>query len=93
MRRAKSTATGSRSRASYRADYDLSKHDEYGDDAFTVFKRYDEPKTVERATVDPDMSVLGPEFGGGDAAAVAEARKPSPSAIPTRSTARRCRSR
>lgn len=57
---------------SYRADYDLSKHDEYGDDAFTVFKRYDEPKTVERATVDPDMSVLGPEFGG-DAAAVAEA--------------------
>ncbi|TKX78912.1 glycine--tRNA ligase [Halorubrum sp. SD626R] len=56
----------------YRGDYDLSKHDEYGDDAFTVFRRYDEPKTVERATVDPDMSVLGPEFGG-DAAAVAEA--------------------
>ena len=56
----------------YRGDYDLSKHGEYGDDAFTVFKRYDEPQTVERATVDPDMSVLGPEFGG-DAAAVAEA--------------------
>ncbi|MUW15716.1 glycine--tRNA ligase [Halorubrum sp. CBA1125] len=56
----------------YRGDYDLSKHDEYGDDAFTIFKRYDEPKTVERATVDPDMSVLGPEFGG-DAGAVAEA--------------------
>jgi len=56
----------------YRGDYDLSKHDEYGDDSFTVFKRYDEPKTVERAAVDPDMSVLGPEFGG-DAAAVAEA--------------------
>ena len=56
----------------YRGDYDLSKHDAYGDDSFTVFKRYDEPKTVERATVDPDMSVLGPEFGS-DAAAVAEA--------------------
>ncbi len=56
----------------YRGDYDLSKHDAHGDDSFTVFKRYDEPKTVERATVDPDMSVLGPEFGG-DAAAVAEA--------------------
>ena len=56
----------------YRGDYDLSKHDEYGDDAFTVFKRYDEPKTVERATVDPDMSVLGPEFGA-DAGAVADA--------------------
>ena len=57
---------------SYRSDYDLSKHDAHGDDAFTVFKRYDEPKSVERATVDPDMSVLGPEFGG-DASAVAEA--------------------
>ena len=57
---------------SYRADYDLSKHGAHGDDSFTVFKRYDEPKSVERATVDPDMSVLGPEFGG-DAAAVAEA--------------------
>ena len=56
----------------YRGDYDLSKHDAYGDDAFTVFKRYDEPRTVERATVDPDMSVLGPEFGA-DAAAVADA--------------------
>ncbi|SNR37923.1 glycine--tRNA ligase [Halorubrum vacuolatum] len=56
----------------YRGDYDLSKHDEYGDDSFTVFKRYDEPKTVERASVDPDMATLGPEFGA-DAAAVAEA--------------------
>ena len=56
----------------YRGDYDLSKHGEYSDDAFTVFKRYDEPKTVERATVDPDMATLGPEFGG-DAGAVAAA--------------------
>jgi glycyl-tRNA synthetase len=48
----------------YRGDYDLSKHAEYADDDFTVFRQYDEPKTVERATVDPDMSVLGPEFGG-----------------------------
>ncbi|WP_423750908.1 glycine--tRNA ligase [Salinirarus marinus] len=48
----------------YRGDYDLSKHGEYGDDEFTVFEQYDEPKTVERAVVDPDMSVLGPEFGG-----------------------------
>ena len=49
---------------SYRSDYDLSKHAEYADDDFTVFQQYDEPKTVERAVVDPDMSVLGPEFGG-----------------------------
>jgi glycyl-tRNA synthetase len=55
-----------------RTDYDLSKHAEHADDNFTVFKQYDEPKTVERATVDPEMSYLGPEFGG-DAGAVADA--------------------
>ncbi|MDL0140547.1 MULTISPECIES: glycine--tRNA ligase [Halobacterium] len=47
-----------------RTDYDLSKHDEHADDSFTVFQAYDEPKTVERASVDPEMSYLGPEFGG-----------------------------
>ncbi|PSQ35944.1 glycine--tRNA ligase [Halobacteriales archaeon SW_12_69_24] len=51
----------------YRSDYDLRKHAEYSEEAFTVFRQYDEPKTVERATVDPDMSYLGPTFG--DAAA------------------------
>ena len=48
----------------YRSDYDLSKHHEYSDDEFTIFRQYDEPVTVERPTVDPDMSALGPEFGG-----------------------------
>ncbi|MFB6092943.1 MAG: glycine--tRNA ligase [Haloquadratum sp.] len=56
----------------YRGDYDLSKHAAHGDDEFTVFRQYDEPKTVERAVVEPDMSVLGPEFGG-DAGDVKEA--------------------
>ncbi|WP_257299275.1 glycine--tRNA ligase [Haloarchaeobius sp. FL176] len=56
----------------YRSDYDLSKHAEHSDDDFTLFKQYDEPQTVERATVDPDMSYLGPEFGGA-AAGIAEA--------------------
>ena len=56
----------------YRSDYDLSKHGEYSDEAFTLFKQYDEPRTVERATVDPDMAVLGPEFGG-QAGAVSDA--------------------
>ena len=55
----------------YRTDYDLAKHDEYADDDYTVFRQYDDPQTVERPTVDPDMSVLGPEFGA-DAGAVAE---------------------
>jgi glycyl-tRNA synthetase len=56
----------------YRGDYDLSKHAAHSDDEFTIFKQYDEPITVERSTVDPDMSYLGPEFGG-DAAAVTDA--------------------
>ena len=47
----------------YRSDYDLLKHDEYSEGRFTVFKRYDEPKTVEKTVADPDMSRLGPEFG------------------------------
>ena len=55
----------------YRSDYDLRKHDEYADDDFTVFKPYDEPVEIERATVDPDMAALGPEYGD-EATAVAE---------------------
>ncbi|MEF8775651.1 MAG: glycine--tRNA ligase [Haloarculaceae archaeon] len=47
----------------YRADYDLAKHDDHSDDDYTVFRQYDEPVTVERPTVDPDMSELGPRFG------------------------------
>ncbi|MFC7214312.1 glycine--tRNA ligase [Saliphagus sp. GCM10025334] len=57
-----------------RGDYDLSKHAEGSGERFTVFRQYDEPQTVERASVDPDMSYLGPEFGG-DAGAVADALK------------------
>jgi len=56
----------------YREDYDLSNHHEHSDEDYTVFRQYDEPVTVERPTVDPDMSVLGPEFGG-DAGDVADA--------------------
>ena len=57
-----------------RGDYDLSKHASHSDDRYTVFREYDEPQTVERTTVDPDMSVLGPKFGGdaGDVAAALE---------------------
>lgn len=55
----------------HRGNYDLSKHGDHSGDRFTIFKQYDEPRTVERATVDPDMSYLGPEFGG-DAETVVE---------------------
>jgi len=59
-----------------RTDYDLSKHAKHSGENFTVFKQFDEPKTVERATMDPDMSFLGPEFGGaaGDVADALEAK-------------------
>ena len=59
----------------YRSDYDLRKHAEYSEEEFTVFRQYDEPKPVERATVDPDMSYLGPTFGeaAGDVADALEA--------------------
>ncbi|MEF8886500.1 MAG: glycine--tRNA ligase [Haloarculaceae archaeon] len=56
----------------YRGDYDLANHAEHSGEDYDVFKQYDEPVTVERPTVDPDMSELGPAFGG-DAEAVAEA--------------------
>ncbi|MFB6104544.1 MAG: glycine--tRNA ligase [Halobacteriaceae archaeon] len=55
-----------------RTDYDLSKHASHADDDFTVFEQYDEPRTVERPRVDPDMAALGPEFGS-DAEAIADA--------------------
>jgi glycyl-tRNA synthetase len=55
-----------------RGDYDLRKHEAHSGEDYTVFRQYDEPVTVERPTVDPDMSHLGPEFGGA-AADVADA--------------------
>ncbi|MFB6241489.1 MAG: glycine--tRNA ligase [Candidatus Nanosalina sp.] len=47
----------------YRGCYDLKKHDQYSREDYTIFKEYDEPKTVEKNTVNPDMGFLGPEFG------------------------------
>ena len=47
----------------YRGCYDLKKHNEYSREDYTIFKEYDEPKTVEKNTVSPDMGYLGPEFG------------------------------
>ena len=46
----------------YRGCYDLKKHDQYSREDYKIFKEYDEPKTVEKNTVSPDMGYLGPEF-------------------------------
>jgi glycyl-tRNA synthetase len=48
----------------YRGSYDLDKHAAHAGEDYSVFVQYDEPVTVERPTVDPDMSTLGPAFGG-----------------------------
>ncbi len=55
----------------YRGCYDLQSHADRSGEEFAVFKQYDEPKVVEKATVSPDMGYLGPEFGE-DADDVAE---------------------
>jgi len=59
----------------YRGSYDLDKHAESTGEEYSVFKQYDEPVTVQRPTVDPEMSHLGPEFGdaAGDVASALEA--------------------
>src|SRR5699024_9831984 len=46
-------------------------HDANAEADFSVFEAYDEPETDERPSVDPDMSYLGPEFGG-DAGRIAD---------------------
>jgi glycyl-tRNA synthetase len=46
-----------------RGNYDLKKHAEYGHGNFSVFQQFDESKTIEQPTVDPDMTTLGPEYG------------------------------
>jgi glycyl-tRNA synthetase len=46
-----------------RGAHDLASHDDHSEGDYTVFRQYDEPRTVERPTVDPDMSSLGPEYG------------------------------
>ncbi|WP_330631297.1 glycine--tRNA ligase [Halocatena halophila] len=55
----------------YRGAYDLTKHDDYSNEEYTIFRQYDEPVTVEEPSVDPEMSVLGPEYGS-DAGKIAD---------------------
>jgi glycyl-tRNA synthetase len=46
----------------YRGEYDLSNHHEHSSADYTVFTEYDEPISVERTEVIPDMSYFGPEY-------------------------------
>ena len=67
-----------------RGTYDLSHHEAHTDEQYTVFSEYDTARTVERASVDPDMAALGPEYGSQAAdiaAALEEAAETDPSAF------------
>ncbi len=46
-----------------RGQYDLEHHAAHSGEDYTIFRQYDEPRSAERATVDPDMSTLGPAYG------------------------------
>ncbi|MFP4546028.1 MAG: glycine--tRNA ligase [Methanomassiliicoccales archaeon] len=45
-----------------RGCWDLSRHIEYSDSDLTAFKRYEEPKEVERRVIKPDYGLLGPKY-------------------------------
>ncbi len=67
-----------------RADYDLRKHAEYSGEEMGVWQEYDEAVVREETVADPDMSVLGPEFGGaagGIADALREKARDEPEAF------------
>ena len=47
-----------------RGDYDLTSHSKYSNDDLNVFIEYDEPKTVKKTVVKPNLSKFGPIFKG-----------------------------
>ncbi|MFW5929562.1 MAG: glycine--tRNA ligase [Halobacteriota archaeon] len=46
-----------------RGSYDLERHAERSGEELGVFVEFDEARVTEEAVVDPDMSVIGPEYG------------------------------
>lgn len=47
-----------------RTDFDLKSHSTYSNEDLSVFIEYDEPKTVTKLIVKPDMKRFGPLFKG-----------------------------
>lgn len=47
-----------------RGDYDLSSHSQFSNEELYVFQEYDEPKTVQKTVVKPNLSKFGPVFKG-----------------------------
>ena len=48
----------------YRTDYDLKRHMEHSKVDLTVFKRYKEPRVVEKTIIKPLKEVIKADFGG-----------------------------
>ena len=47
-----------------RGDYDLTSHSQYSNDDLNVFVEYDEPKTIHKSIVKPNLAKFGPIFKG-----------------------------
>lgn len=47
-----------------RGDYDLKSHSKFSNDELNVFIEYDEPKTVKKTVVKPNLAKFGPVFKG-----------------------------
>ena len=47
-----------------RTDFDLKSHSKYSKEDLRVFIEYDEPKTIKKLVVKPDMKKFGPLFKG-----------------------------
>ncbi|MGB9938007.1 MAG: glycine--tRNA ligase [Methanobacterium sp.] len=47
-----------------RTDFDLKSHTKHSNEELTVFIEYDEPKTVKKLAVKPNMGKFGPSFKG-----------------------------
>jgi glycyl-tRNA synthetase len=57
-----------------RTDFDLKSHSTHSKEDLSVFIEYDEPKTITKLSVKPDMKKFGPLFKG-DAPKILEALK------------------
>lgn len=45
-----------------RTNYDLGSHSDHAQSDLSVFIPYDEPRTVERIVITPNMGIIGPKF-------------------------------
>ncbi len=64
-----------------RGCWDLSRHTEYSSSDMTAFKRFEEPKEIDKDVIKPKYGALGPQFKGKAKAIGAAMEETDPSAI------------